>query len=39
VLVNGYDVDAVALAADELNGAEPDSITRMYHLAYTLGSI
>jgi len=39
VLVNGYDVDAVALAADELNGAAPDSITRMYRLAHTLGSI
>ena len=36
VLVNGYDIDAVALAADELNGAVPGAITRIYRLAYTL---
>jgi hypothetical protein len=35
-LVNGYDVDAVALAADELAGAAPGAITRTYRLAYTL---
>ena len=37
VLVNGYDFDAVGLAADELDGAAPGSITRVYKLAYTLG--
>jgi hypothetical protein len=37
VLVNGYGIDAVALAADELDGAAPDAITRIYRLAYTLG--
>ena len=38
VLVNGYDVDAVAMAADELDGAASGSIARVYKLAYTLGS-
>ena len=36
VLVNGYDIHAEALAADELDGAAPGSITRIYRLAYTL---
>ena len=38
VLVNGYDADAVALAAEELAGAAPDAITRIYRLAYTLSA-
>ena len=36
VLVNGYDLDAVSLAAGELERALPGSITRTYRLAYTL---
>ena len=38
VLVNGYDIDAVALAAEELDGAASGAIARVYKLAYTLGS-
>ena len=37
VLVSGYSMDAVArFAADELDGAVPGSITRIYRLAHTL---
>ena len=37
LLVNGYGTDALVQAADELGGATPGAITRMYRLAYTLG--
>jgi hypothetical protein len=38
VLINGYDVDAVAQAAGKLNeGNAPGSIARIYRLAFTLG--
>ena len=38
VLVNGYDIDAVAQVAWKLNeGIVPGSIARIYRMAYTLG--
>jgi hypothetical protein len=38
VLVNGYGIDAVTQASDELGGAAPGAITRIYRLAYTLSA-
>lgn len=39
VLVNGYGIDAVARTVDELGGAAPGAIARVYKLAYTLGGV
>lgn len=38
VLVNGYDADAVAQAAGELDGAAPGAIARSYRLACSLSA-